>query len=174
MVSNPYDEAFRIPFFMYGGGLPDSPKQIDGLISSLDVFPTVLDFLFDHKNVLLPRQYEGLSLLQPIPKDRCVFTMCSPAPKCLVVHCWPLKLVRMSAGEADKLFNLETDPEERVPLVPGMPDYPEERAAEMLKMLRRWKRRVQEEYSKALDHNRRYQKKMYKTTGLDDEMEEEF
>jgi len=59
-----YDELLHVPLIINGPDIPRG-KTDDRLASTMDIFPTVLDYF----NIPIPENIYGKSLLQPLPDD---------------------------------------------------------------------------------------------------------
>ena len=64
-----YDEQLHVPLIIRGPGIPTG--EVDKRVAStIDIFPTVLDFL----GLSIPENISGASLLKPLPDDRLIIS----------------------------------------------------------------------------------------------------
>jgi arylsulfatase A-like enzyme len=118
-----HEESVRVPMFVHSPLLPVKKATSDALVSSLDIYPTILDLA----GVPAPYQLMGKSLV-PLLKDPsekvrdAVFTECAGPPenRLGVGH----RMVRtdhfkyiLSDADAEAFFNLRSDPYEMKNLI---------------------------------------------------------
>jgi len=108
-----YEQAIRLPLLVRGPGV--QPRQVEEVVSHLDLFPTLLELT----NVGAPEQTDGQSLkgvlegIESLPADRAVFLQYSgnaglgPLRRAVVTQRW--KYV-YAPNDQPELFDLEADP----------------------------------------------------------------
>jgi arylsulfatase A-like enzyme len=118
-----YETTARVPLILSGADL--APGRERAPVSTLDVLPTVLD----HLGLEAPREAQGRSLLRAVDGERPIFCEATqppaverPAawgnahkPRCVRLGRW--KLVRAPYLGLEQLFDLESDPGERIDLL---------------------------------------------------------
>jgi arylsulfatase A-like enzyme len=106
-----FEEGLRVPLLIR---LPDGSRQnerISGMVSHVDIVPTLLDYLGEPKDPNLP----GYSLLDGRPADQII--VAERAEIRVIIH-WPYKLTgaQPSNPKTGTIFDLEQDPLEKSPL----------------------------------------------------------
>lgn len=97
-----YEEVIHVPFIISHPKL--KPKRISTIVSTLDIFPTIVSFIENKKDV--------------VTGDKSVFNG-DDRKRIITYHvrsesiiAWPWKLIRWRNGK-DELYNLERDPTEK-------------------------------------------------------------
>ena len=121
--ANPYETVVRIPLMIYGPGFL-APRRVGGLVSQLDVTPTLLELLGMSTR---PHTLRGTSLIHQDPTRKTVNTTCVYVFTCATTIEADLKYVHYFGEAADELFSLKEDPFERNNLLYERP----KRAAEL-------------------------------------------
>jgi arylsulfatase A-like enzyme len=106
-----FEEGLRVPLLIR---LPDGTRQnerISGMVSHVDIVPTLLDYLGEPEDPNLP----GYSLLGGRPADQIIIAQ---RPQIRVIMHSPYKLVGAEPGNPAKgmIFDLEQDPLEKSPI----------------------------------------------------------
>lgn len=110
-----FDEVLRVPLAIVNPPDPVPRKLVDSPVSTLDVFPTILDWAG-----LRPRRpVDGRSLARPVEARalRAEATLYGFERKAVVCGTW--KCVASPGDRSIVLFDRERDPEERHPLPPS-------------------------------------------------------
>ncbi len=105
-----YEEGLRVPLLIR---LPDGTRQnerIDGMVSHVDIVPTLLDYLGKPEDPNLP----GYSLLGVRPADEIVVAE-RPATR-VILHGKYKLVTKIDKPMRGLIFDLETDPLEKSPL----------------------------------------------------------
>jgi arylsulfatase A-like enzyme len=125
-----YEECIMVPLIIYHPGLRVTPKRLPGLVQSIDIFPTVLDFL----GIDIPGGTEGKTLgpLVMGAETRTTehaFSETFPFPEKAMprhaVRSEGLKLIWREDREGaltKHLYDLRSDPGEMMDLYPADPD----------------------------------------------------
>ena len=108
----PYEEALRVPLVIHQPGRWPEGRAATGLRSQLDVTPTLTDLLGLR---LDPASVHGTSLLEPPERDQ-AFASCLYTHTCGAVVESRYKFVHHFGDRADELFDLDSDPAERMPI----------------------------------------------------------
>ena len=111
-----YEENIRVPLVMFAPGLTTAQQRVPHLASVLDIAPTVLDFL----GVDVPSAYQGVSLLRIQPDAALFFTDYSTRLVGLREERW--KFIYEFESGRSSLFDLESDPQERINLRARFPE----------------------------------------------------
>ena len=131
--SCPYEESVRVPLLVHAPGLAPA-RRVEGATSYFDVVPTVLDLLgYD----LEPGALLGRSLLDPVDPQRQVFGSCWYDNACLFSVQGGVKLIHWYDDAPDELYDLSSDPGERVNLAEQRPEETRRRRAELIDWLHR-------------------------------------
>ena len=102
-----YEENVRIPYLIVAPGLIDEPIRITRVASQIDTAPTVLDLM----GLSTPEAYQGRSLLDPAVGMALFCTDYSQALLGLRDEQW--KLIHDLGSGRSKLFDIQTDPDEK-------------------------------------------------------------
>ncbi len=134
MVDQLYSPLLCIPLMFRMPGAEMAGKRIDALVQTVDLFPTIMDFLgFERENEFL----QGKSLLPLIKgtsdkvREYATMGFFSSEERCLRDQKW--SYIRTLSGSTNELYDLVTDPEETKNLCDELP----EKAAEMEEALAR-------------------------------------
>jgi lipoteichoic acid synthase len=111
-----YEENVRVPLLIAMPGARHEPRRVHRIASLIDLAPTVLDLL----GLTPSPEYQGTSLLCPGPRAALFFTDYGLPLAGVRDGKWKL-ITRLNSPRA-QLFNLETDPEERLNLSDEHPD----------------------------------------------------
>ena len=114
----PYEEGLTIPFLIHAPGAFEDGPRIENLVSQLDVLPTTAALLgFD----LEGGQYPGVPVWEA-EADRVHFFSCWMERECVGSVDARWKHVHHFGDRPDELFDLETDPSERVNVADRYPE----------------------------------------------------
>jgi arylsulfatase A-like enzyme len=113
---NLYDENVRVPLLVAARGLISHGRHSNRVTSLVDVAPTVLDLV----GLSIPEIYQGESMLAP--GNRMAFFFADYSRGLLGLRDGSLKVIYAIDSGRSSLFDLETDPGERVNLVDRYPD----------------------------------------------------
>jgi len=102
-----YEENVRIPYLIVAPGLIDEPIRVTRVVSQIDTAPTVLDLM----GLSRPAAYQGRSLLDPELRMALFCTDYSQALLGLRDERW--KFIHDLDSGRSKLFNIESDPDEK-------------------------------------------------------------
>ncbi len=102
-----YEENVRIPYLIVAPGLIDEPIRVTGVVSQIDTAPTVLDLM----GLSRPAAYQGRSLLNPELGMALFCTDYSQALLGLRDERW--KFIHDLDSGRSKLFNIQSDPDEK-------------------------------------------------------------
>jgi lipoteichoic acid synthase len=107
----PYEEVLHVPMLLLDGR---PAGRVRGPVTQLDIVPTVLDHLG-----FAPQggRYVGLPLVAEMPMDRRLHAACYHELRCAVELEGTRKRIHRYGVHPDQVFDLETDPEERIDLV---------------------------------------------------------
>ncbi len=111
-----YNENIHVPFFIVAPGLIGEPIRVKRPVSLLDTAPTILDLL----GLPVPHEYQGSSLLDSPSQMALFYTDYSLGLLGLRDSRW--KFVHELESGRSRLFNLETDPEEKINVAELNPD----------------------------------------------------
>jgi arylsulfatase A-like enzyme len=123
-----HEENVRVPLLVAMPGPWREPVRVKRTASLLDLAPTLLDLL----GLEAPQAYQGASLLPPADRAALFFTDYSMPLAGVRDGRW--KVVLELGSSRAKLFDLETDPEERTNLAARFP----ERVAQWSRRLQEW------------------------------------
>jgi lipoteichoic acid synthase len=123
-----YDENVRVPFLISASGL--FPRQIRSrrVVSLIDTAPTALEMV----GIQPPAHYQGRSMLDGGPRMALFFADYSLGM--LGLRDGPMKFIYELDSGRSRMFDLETDPGERLNVAGGNV----ERVREYERLLRRW------------------------------------
>jgi arylsulfatase A-like enzyme len=97
-----YEEVIHVPFIISHPKL--KPKRISTIVSTLDIFPTIVSFIENKKDVVTGDK----SVFNGVDRKRIItYHVRSES-----IIAWPWKLIRWRNGK-DELYNLERDPTEK-------------------------------------------------------------
>ncbi len=137
----PYEEGIKVPLIIHAPGQFDEGRRVGGLVSQIDILPTVVDMLgYEVKN----GGYPGYSLLGQIPEDRTLNFSCISNRKCLASIQGYEKYIYNYNDQPDELFDLSEDPLEHKNIVSG---HDEAELDRLRKALLEWRSEVNAEYS---------------------------
>jgi phosphoglycerol transferase MdoB-like AlkP superfamily enzyme len=123
-----YEENVRVPLIVALPGVIDRPRRSRTTASLVDIAPTLFDLL----SIPHTEQHQGKSVLHPAARMALFFTDYSLSLVGLRDGRW--KFIADLATGQSKLFDLESDPDERMTLSASYP----ERIARYEKTLRSW------------------------------------
>jgi arylsulfatase A-like enzyme len=130
----PYEEGLRVPFLIHAPGAFAGGERISQPVSALDVLPTALALLGYRAE---GGRYAGRPVWES-GAGRIHYFHCWMERKCAGAIDGTLKLVHHFDERPDELFDLATDPGERVNLADRFP----ERVASLRADVLRWRRDV--------------------------------
>jgi lipoteichoic acid synthase len=105
----PYEEGLHVPMFIHDPKRWQSGERVRGLVSQLDVLPSVVDLL-GYK--VVGADYPGRSLLRPIPENRSLKASCWYEEACLASMRGDEKYIYYYGDRSEQLFDLSKDPSE--------------------------------------------------------------
>jgi arylsulfatase A-like enzyme len=125
-----YEESIRVPLILKGVGVP-AGKVDGGLVSLVDIAPTLLALAGAPAG---PRM-RGRDLLRPPPAGpEAVFTQYGPLRYGVRTREW--KLIVNADRERTELYNLRSDPAERINLAEQRPDV----VRDLIRMIKEWRK----------------------------------
>lgn len=137
-----YEGGIRIPLVVSWPGLKNSGSKCDALVSSIDLYPTLLDLAG-----IKPPQRQVLDGISLVPAFKGAADLSRPRLfwhfPCYVGKSTPSSAIRegdfkliefFEDGGKRELYNLKTDPNEEHDLAPSMPD----KAAALYRTLKTW------------------------------------
>lgn len=111
-----YDENVRIPYLIAAPGLIEEATRVARVVSQIDTAPTVLDLLGLNR----PESYQGRSMLEP--QARMALFCTDYAQGLLGLRDEKWKFIHDVDSGRSKLFDLDSDPDERVDLSERFPE----------------------------------------------------
>jgi arylsulfatase A-like enzyme len=140
-----YEEVVRVPLAIRWPKGLKGPKRISTPVSLLDVFPTIAELA----GATAPKELQGNSLVPLMrgapgdPERPLLMEVFPPRPFIKALRKGRYKLLRTYEGEtpetpgafSDSLYDLETDPKERVDIAKSKPDITAELAGELDELL---------------------------------------
>jgi len=132
-----WEEGLRIPMVLYGPGvLGERSGVIEGPRQQIDLLPTVIELAGAR---ITQGQPLGLSLLGPVSEEREILHSCWRSHRCLASRSGDRKFIDHYRQRPAQLFDLATDPEERVDLAA---EADAEEIAALRSRLRTWRAEV--------------------------------
>jgi lipoteichoic acid synthase len=136
----PYEEGLKIPMIIHDPKRFENGARVTAPVNQLDVLPTVADLLGYE---IEGGDYEGHSLLGPLPTNRTLLFSCWNESGCLASLEGTEKYIYHFDDKPEELFDLSKDPVERQNLAE---QYPPERLEERRRELLEWRAKVNSKY----------------------------
>ncbi|WP_166398700.1 LTA synthase family protein [Rubrobacter marinus] len=122
-----YDEGLRIPLMIVDPRR--AGERVETPVNQPDVLPTVTDMLGYR---IRGGDYDGSSLLRPLPEDRTVMSSCWNEDGCLASIKGDVKYIHHFGDKPDEVYDLSEDPLEKDNLAEERPEVARERLPELL------------------------------------------
>ncbi len=136
----PYEEGLKIPMIIHDPKRFENGARVTVPVNQLDVLPTVAELLGYE---IEGGDYEGRSLLEPLPTNRTLLFSCWNESGCLVSLEDTEKYIYHFDDKPEEVFDLSKDPAERQNLAER---YPPERLQERRRELLEWRAKVNSRY----------------------------
>jgi phosphoglycerol transferase MdoB-like AlkP superfamily enzyme len=144
----PYEEGLKIPLLVHDPRRFEDGARLKAPVNQLDVLPTVADLLGYE---IEGGSYEGSSLLGPLPTNRPLKASCWNESGCLVSIRGTGKYIYHFGSQAEEVFDLSEDPNERRNLAGGYGSGElEKQRTELLE----WRARVNSNYGMGVSEDK--------------------
>ena len=110
---NMYEQTIQIPFIFNQSGAIQGGRSLDPMVSSLDFFPTLLDYLKlpPHQDpALAGRSFAGILRGEDLQWENKIF---SEYAYVRTIRTKKVKYIQKADGHVDEMYDLEKDPGER-------------------------------------------------------------
>ncbi len=101
-----WEEGIRCASLIHSPTYFPEPGRITGTRSHLDILPTIADLL---EVELVEGEFEGTSMLGPVPKDRKLFFSCWFNKQCMAVRDGPIKTIYHFNQQPMEVYDNSTD-----------------------------------------------------------------